>query len=291
MSKQLDATGVGGHCGHGFPTKVYRTLWIEYPEHRTAVLEDRVNRITCPRCGTVNATDLALLCSNAELGFALWYEPLPDPVIDLDIAGFVRHLGPTHYLARAPRIHDWTQFKKRLLEMEETRLREVKKSRVRKTEASHQRSPNARSTFKRLSSWFTRGARPNHDQGQALERSYVIYLDDKPSSFARQIGQVAVKVLKEASESPECPLQGRQDWQVLKNWLGCGDQELADADMQKVGIAWQSYYATSPAPTKRLEDVFAYYRKAAAEECLQIVSVPDEVRRVFDRMLGANARS
>jgi hypothetical protein len=290
MSKQLDATAVCGHCGHRFPTKVYRTLWIEDPEHRKSVLEDRVNNITCPRCGTINATDLALLCSNAELGFALWYEPLPDPVIDLDIAGFVRHLGPTHYLAKAPRIHDWKQFKKSLLEMEEDRLREVKGSCGRKKEAWHQSGSSAQSTYKRLWDWFTKYRRSNHGQSQAPERSYAIYLDDKPSSLARQIGQVAVKVLKEASESPKCPLQGRRDWQLLKKWLGCGNGELTDADLQKIGIAWQSYYATFPAPTKQLEDAFAYHRKAAAEECLQIVSIPDEVRRVFDRMLGANAR-
>jgi len=120
MSKKLGANITCSSCKNVFPTELYRTIWAENPENRSLILGDKINAVTCPRCKHHERLQFPFLCTNVKRGFALWYEPYPDPQIDKDIADYRKHMGPDSFYANAPRISDWETFKEKLLEMEAT---------------------------------------------------------------------------------------------------------------------------------------------------------------------------
>jgi hypothetical protein len=120
MSKQIEARIPCPQCGEEFNVTLYRTLWIEDPINRNRVLNDEINVVICPACRKKTRVEFPFLCTNVKKGIAIWYEPYHDPVIDKDISQYAAHFGPNSFYAKAPRIQEWAEFKKRLLEMEAT---------------------------------------------------------------------------------------------------------------------------------------------------------------------------
>ena len=118
MSKKLGANITCPACKNVFPTELYRTIWAENPENRSLILDDKINAVTCPRCKHHERLQFPFLCTNVKRGFALWYEPHPDPQIDKDMADYRKHMGAESFYSKAPRISDWETFKAKLLEME-----------------------------------------------------------------------------------------------------------------------------------------------------------------------------
>lgn len=123
MSKQVDVSIICPECKNQFKVSLFRTMWIENPKNRDLVLTDKVNFITCPVCEWPGRVEFPLLCANVNKGFALWYEPYHDPEIDKDITQYAAQLGENSFYALAPRIKDWGEFKKKLIEMEESASR------------------------------------------------------------------------------------------------------------------------------------------------------------------------
>ena len=95
MSKKLGANITCPACKNVFPTELYRTIWAENPENRSLILDDKINAVTCPRCKHHERLQFPFLCTNVKRGFALWYEPHPDPQIDKDMADYRKHMGLT----------------------------------------------------------------------------------------------------------------------------------------------------------------------------------------------------
>jgi hypothetical protein len=118
MSKQVEASLKCPKCGTEHNTKLYRSLWIENPSNRSMVFDDRVNVFECSECKFSERLTFSLLCTNSEKGFAVWYEPVPDPDVDKDVADYKQHMGSTSYFARAPRIRDWEEFKGTIVDLE-----------------------------------------------------------------------------------------------------------------------------------------------------------------------------
>jgi hypothetical protein len=56
--------------------------------------------------------------TNAKRQFAVWWEPKHDSQIDQDAAGYVKMLGERNYLATAPRVQDWNEFKETIIKFE-----------------------------------------------------------------------------------------------------------------------------------------------------------------------------
>ena len=118
MSKTVKAGITCPACKNNFPTELYRTIWVEYPQNRSLIFNNEINAVTCPHCKHHERLKFPFLCTNVERGFALWYEPYHDPEIDKDIAGYRKVMGSESFHVKAPRISDWEDFKKKLLEME-----------------------------------------------------------------------------------------------------------------------------------------------------------------------------
>jgi len=118
MSKKFNTEIRCPKCGQQFKVSLYRTIWGEMEENRELVMSDRINVVTCPVCGEVIRIRFPFLYTNAVKQFAVWWEPFHDPTIDTMSDGFASLSGKDGYLASAPRIEDWEEFKKAIIKLE-----------------------------------------------------------------------------------------------------------------------------------------------------------------------------
>ena len=118
MSKKINTEITCPQCQHHFGVSLYRTIWGEKQENRELVMNDRINVVTCPHCQINIGVNFPFLYSNAFKQFAVWWEPFPDPSIDEMSAGFAAISGKDGYLASAPRIKDWEEFKRTIVKFE-----------------------------------------------------------------------------------------------------------------------------------------------------------------------------
>src|ERR1019366_4075549 len=81
---------------------------------------DEINVVICPACRKKTRFEFPFLCTNVKRGIAIWYEPYHDTAIDQDISQYAAHFGPNSFYAKAPRIREWSEFKRKLVEMEAT---------------------------------------------------------------------------------------------------------------------------------------------------------------------------
>ncbi len=117
MSKKVKASIKCPHCGCVFNTELYRSIWGEYPENKELVLSDAINVAHCPHCHKDSKLEFSLLYTNTPKNIAIWWEPNFDPQVDQDQMGY-KMLLPDSHLAKAPRIKDWNEFKRKIVELE-----------------------------------------------------------------------------------------------------------------------------------------------------------------------------
>ena len=89
-------------------------------------MSDQINVVSCSSCGDTNKIIHPIMYTNAPQNFAVWWEPYHDPQIDDGIETFVQMLGPNCYLATAPRIKDWNEFKETIKKFERGELKAEK---------------------------------------------------------------------------------------------------------------------------------------------------------------------
>jgi hypothetical protein len=118
MSKKIEAKLTCQICQTEFDFTLFRSLWGEYPENRELVMTDKINVATCPACRETTKLEFPFLYTNAIMKFAVWWEPENDSQIDSDRVGYANMLGADNYLATAPRIKGWTEFKNTIIEFE-----------------------------------------------------------------------------------------------------------------------------------------------------------------------------
>ncbi len=118
VSKKINVSITCPECSQAFSVELYRSIWVEDNKNLDLIKNDKINVMTCPRCHFHQRVEFPFLCTNVKRGFALWYEPYPDPQIDKDIADYKKMMGQNSFYARAPRIPVWSDFKKKLIEME-----------------------------------------------------------------------------------------------------------------------------------------------------------------------------
>lgn len=118
MSKRVEAKITCPACGNQFDYSLYRSIWGEYPENRDLVMSDKINVATCPNCQKSTKLDFPFIYTNAKHFFAVWWEPHFDPQIDKDSEGYTKMMGAGNYLATAPRIKNWAEFKQTIIKFE-----------------------------------------------------------------------------------------------------------------------------------------------------------------------------
>jgi hypothetical protein len=123
MSRRLEAKIICPACGHQFDFTLYRTIWGEYPENRELVMSNKINVATCPSCKKETKLEFPFMYTNAKEQFAVWWEPEFDIQIGKGSEEYVQMLGAGNYLATAPRIKDWNDFKSTILKFERGELK------------------------------------------------------------------------------------------------------------------------------------------------------------------------
>jgi hypothetical protein len=123
MSKRVQAQITCPSCSFKFDFTLYRSIWGEYPENKELVMSDKINVATCPSCKKTTKLNFPFIYTNAVKFFAVWWEPYYDAQIDKDSEGYTKMLGNENYLATAPRIKNWTDFKETILKFENGTLK------------------------------------------------------------------------------------------------------------------------------------------------------------------------
>lgn len=123
MSKRIEAKINCPACGNQFDFTLYRTIWGEYPENRDLVMSNRINVATCPSCKKETKLEFPFMYTNSKQQFAVWWEPEFDQQIGKDSEGYVQIMGAGNYLATAPRVKDWNDFKDTILKFENGELK------------------------------------------------------------------------------------------------------------------------------------------------------------------------
>lgn len=118
MSKKIPAEIQCPSCRSKFNVELYRSIWIEDDENRNLIFNDEINAVTCPSCNVCTKLKFPFLCTNVKKGIAVWYEPYHDAEIDKDIALYKAKMGKDSFYATAPRVQDWEEFKKKIVELE-----------------------------------------------------------------------------------------------------------------------------------------------------------------------------
>ncbi len=122
MSKRIEAKITCPNCNNLYDFTLYRSIWGEYPENRELVMSDKINVSTCTSCNHSTKLNYPFIYTNAKRQFAVWWEPVHDPQIDEDSKGYANMLGDGNYLAAAPRIKNWDEFKKTIIKFENGEL-------------------------------------------------------------------------------------------------------------------------------------------------------------------------
>ena len=114
MSKSIEFQIECPDCGKQYQAKAWRTLWGDgcTADNFTERLKDDTNMVTCPHCGHSFRLPLGLMYVDCKAGFAVWYEPQPDPNIDVETQQYAAMFGADSYYAKAPRVKDWDEFKR-----------------------------------------------------------------------------------------------------------------------------------------------------------------------------------
>jgi hypothetical protein len=118
MSSRVESTITCPYCSHKFSFTLYRSIWGEYPDNRELVMTNKINVASCPACKSSTKLNYPFIYTNSKLFFAVWWEPYYDTQIDKDAIGYAKMLGEESYLAKAPRIADWDEFKNTILKFE-----------------------------------------------------------------------------------------------------------------------------------------------------------------------------
>lgn len=117
MSKTVELDLTCPQCGKRFKVTAYRSIWVEFRENLELILDDRINLVKCQSCGASDRLPFSFLATNVKKRVAIWYEPYPDPHIDSDIVLYRKHYGDDSFYAKAPRVQDWAEFKRRLVQL------------------------------------------------------------------------------------------------------------------------------------------------------------------------------
>jgi hypothetical protein len=122
MSQRISATFTCPLCGAESEAEIFRTIWGEVPGNRELVFSDRINKLTCPRCNRTSSAGASLMYTHAELQFAVWYEPVYDSQIDVEMVKYAelfKQKGPAYsYLQAPPRVREWKEFKELIAKYE-----------------------------------------------------------------------------------------------------------------------------------------------------------------------------
>lgn len=112
-----------------------------------------------------------------------------------------------------------------------------------------------------------------------------------PSTLFHELGHLFLRDMRDVAKATKRP-RARHDYKVIKDWLGAKGDRLTRAQEEKFARGFEQYLREGKAPKPALQEIFDRF-KAWLENIYKSaqdlnVEISDEVREVFDRMLGGD---
>ena len=99
-----------------------------------------------------------------------------------------------------------------------------------------------------------------------------------------------VRMLRDVAQDAKTTEGIRNDWTIIRLWLGDCNSELSAAHLETVGKAWRAYLAIGLAPSHELQPVFdSIHERFSTAEAKRDIP-PVEIMDAFDRMLASDAQ-
>lgn len=106
------------------------------------------------------------------------------------------------------------------------------------------------------------------------------------SDFLADSGEMYITELRQDAAHAEAPTSIKNDWETIRQWLGCVDGELTAANSAKISDAWKAYYAIGLAPSLQLQAVFDEISRQYRHRGTSFDRPPTNVMDVFDRLMA-----
>ena len=120
MEKQFNVSISCPKCEARFNTVVQQTVYGETPGNIEKIMDNRLNVATCPHCSYSFRVPVSVMYADQFKRYAVWYEPIPDPLIEQTSKIWAQMLGD--FYSKAPRISDWQLFKETIKKFESGEL-------------------------------------------------------------------------------------------------------------------------------------------------------------------------
>ncbi len=134
------------------------------------------------------------------------------------------------------------------------------------------------------------GARGSVTFGRA-KTLIQLFKDANASTIFHELGHVFLRDMKRVAADTRRPMV-RKDWQTVKDWLGAKGNTLTEEQEEKFARGFEAYLREGKAPKPGLQGVFDRFKtwltsiyKSAQD---LNVEINEDIRRVFDRMLGGD---
>lgn len=118
-----------------------------------------------------------------------------------------------------------------------------------------------------------------------------LFKNANPSTLLHELGHFFLRDMDRIAKTTRRPMV-KKDYEAVKKWLGSKDGKFTEAQEEKFARGFEAYLREGKAPTEGLKPIFARFKdwltsiyKSAKD---LNVTINDDVRAVFDRMLGAD---
>lgn len=112
-----------------------------------------------------------------------------------------------------------------------------------------------------------------------------------PSTLLHELGHLFLRDMRSVAAATDRPMVKR-DYQVVKQWLGVKGNTFTEQQEEKFARGFEAYLREGNSPSPELDGVFARFKEWLTAIYRSIrdldVEISDEIRQVFDRMLGGD---
>lgn len=112
-----------------------------------------------------------------------------------------------------------------------------------------------------------------------------------PSTLLHELGHLFLRDMRSTATQTNRPMV-KKDYQIIKDWIGAKGDTFTVAQEEKFARGFEAYLREGKAPTEELSGVFERFKEWLTAIYKSIrdldVKISDDVRQVFDRMLGGD---
>jgi len=118
-----------------------------------------------------------------------------------------------------------------------------------------------------------------------------LFKDSNPSTILHELGHLFLRDMRGIAEQSRRPMV-KKDFKSIQEWLGSKDGNFTVEQEEKFARGFEAYLREGKAPKPELQSVFDRFKEWLTSIYKSVrdldVEINDDIRRVFDRMLGGD---